>query len=113
MAIDVYINNSKNKVKATWTIVRSELGIDKGVSHDIPKIVTQEGIVTDKAHIVKEFNNYFANLAHNVREVSPSPQAALNKLKANFDNSRDMQQDETFKFKLVTPLEVKKVISFE
>ena len=109
MAIDAYIGNSKNKAKATWTIIRNELGTDRCNSHEISEIVTPEGIITDKNGIVTEFSNYFANVADNVREVPPSPRTALNKMGATCDNY-DKQQESTFKFKLVTPSEVKKII---
>uniref|UniRef100_A0A1B6LZY6 Reverse transcriptase domain-containing protein n=1 Tax=Graphocephala atropunctata TaxID=36148 RepID=A0A1B6LZY6_9HEMI len=61
MANDIFINKSKNKSKATWSVVRKELGIESNTSEKNNLVVNNQKI-SNPRKLAEIFNSHFVNV---------------------------------------------------
>lgn len=102
MANDNYICNSKNKSKATWTVVKKELGLESKKPHNIVLEYNDEEIV-DPKHVAQCFNTHYCSIVDNLN----IPKVSLND-HPNYSNRLDIPILSSF-FP-TTPDEIRKII---
>lgn len=57
-----YINNSENKCKAVWRVIKDEIGKDND-RDNIENLLLDNTILSDPVEIATAFNNHFTNMA--------------------------------------------------
>jgi len=102
MANDRYISGAVNKSRAMWEVVRRETGQDKNTHPENVVLKSESKTVDNPKDVAETFNNYFINVADNLKS---NPPEAMNKL----INSTSMSE-ETMILNPTCPAEVLYVI---
>ncbi|XP_046675445.1 uncharacterized protein LOC124364198 [Homalodisca vitripennis] len=99
-----YISDSKNKSKAVWHVVKSELGISTTKKQDCTRLKIKDEICVDTKHIAHHLNIMFVNTTYKI-SANPQINSAI-QLLSNFNCNKQA----SFVFKNVSAQEVHRVI---
>lgn len=73
-----YINNSKNKCRATWSVIKNETGNTKRPYNNITKLNINNKMISNPLDVATAFNDYFIELTNTSNGSSNSAQQTTN-----------------------------------